>query len=204
MPVNAQLSQEKKAAKAAYDREYRRKNAEKIRAAKSAWGKTEVKKAYDKRWAEENRERSNEIKKAWKERNPDADKNYYAMNAETVKAYNRKRGAELSEEFRKRSAAWKAEHPEQAKEAYHRCYVARRGDYIARARARKTKIERATPAWADRHAINEIYRVAGEQGMHVDHIIPLNGKTVTGLHVPANLQLLTPIENMRKGNRYAG
>jgi hypothetical protein len=66
---------------------------------------------------------------------------------------------------------------------------------------------RATPVWADTEAIKAIYAAAKlkteETGIihHVDHIIPLRGKTVSGLHVAWNRQILTASENCRKGNR---
>lgn len=61
---------------------------------------------------------------------------------------------------------------------------------------------RRTPPWADHAKIAEVYTEASKQKKHVDHIIPLRGKLVSGLHVHNNLQLLTQSENSSKGNRY--
>lgn len=67
-----------------------------------------------------------------------------------------------------------------------------------------------TPAWLtvdDFWVIEQAYELAALRTKlfgfqwHVDHILPLRGKTVSGLHVPTNLQVIPGTENLRKGNR---
>ncbi len=68
------------------------------------------------------------------------------------------------------------------------------------ANRRAAKLQR-TPSWADLKAIREFYKNC-PTGYHVDHIIPLQGKNISGFHTLENLQYLTAEENLRKGNRY--
>lgn len=68
-------------------------------------------------------------------------------------------------------------------------------------RLREIAESRQCPKWANRAKIREIY-VNRPDGHHVDHIIPLRGKLVSGLHVESNLQYLPIAENMKKHNTY--
>jgi hypothetical protein len=57
------------------------------------------------------------------------------------------------------------------------------------------------PKWADLKAVETFYKNC-PKGYEVDHIIPLQGKDASGLHVLNNLQYLTKSENSKKGNKF--
>lgn len=65
----------------------------------------------------------------------------------------------------------------------------------------KDSVSLRTPKWADTLAIADFYSNC-PPGYHVDHIIPLRGKLVSGLNVVDNLQYLTASENRKKNNTY--
>lgn len=79
------------------------------------------------------------------------------------------------------------------------------------AKRRADKLQR-TPAWLTGEqliAMRKLYsqaewltRITGVK-WHVDHIVPLKGKNVSGLHIPDNLQVLPARENLKKSNKLA-
>ena len=84
------------------------------------------------------------------------------------------------------------------------------GRVLAWCRERQLAKKQRSPGWLtdfDRLKIECVYSIAAMltrvngEAWHVDHVVPLQGKTVSGLHVPNNLQLLRGSENSRKGNR---
>lgn len=71
--------------------------------------------------------------------------------------------------------------------------------------------DKRTPGWLSESDKAEIEAVYAERerleaitgiALHVDHIVPLRGETVSGLHVPWNLQIIPAAANLSKGNRY--
>jgi len=65
----------------------------------------------------------------------------------------------------------------------------------------RSRLRKATPAWADKELIREFYNEKPD-GFHVDHVIPIRGVLVCGLHVIENLQYLPAADNMSKSNKF--
>lgn len=85
---------------------------------------------------------------------------------------------------------------------------ANRGRKRALLNKRKEYIALATPTWVDHVAIAKVYeecvKRTTETGIphHVDHIVPLRGTNVCGLHVHWNLRVTPARDNLTKSNRF--
>lgn len=187
-----------KEAKAAYDREYRAKNKERIAAAKKLYASQnpERESARVKAWTEANKERSMAIKKAYRGRNPPTPRPKVLMSGEEKKRRSvervRRWREENPEKYSKQLACFSG-NPLTPGQKAHRAQAELKRYYVKR---------RAQPAWADTEAIAKVYAEAKTAGKHVDHIIPLRGELISGLHVANNLQPLTRSENSRKRNKF--
>jgi hypothetical protein len=96
------------------------------------------------------------------------------------------------------SAAWRRDNPEK--------YAAQRRPHNAKRRA--AKLDR-TPPWSDLDEVSLIYKQAASlqrllgRPIHVDHMVPLRGEAVSGLHVPENLQITFAEHNLAKSNTHS-
>lgn len=111
------------------------------------------------------------------------------------------------EHFRKLAKNRYSLNPEKYRDANKRNYMRNKHLYISGNKKRKHSLTQNMPKWADAKEIRAIYKQAAEMSKreginyHVDHIIPLHGKNVSGLHIALNLQILTAKENLTKGNK---
>lgn len=153
-------------------------------------------------WNEANKAKHRANVKAYYARNPEKARAVVAAwrkaNPDKIKALNDSWQAANPEKYLRISSSWKLRN---------KAHVSAKG-----AARRAMKLQR-TPAWlteAHLSAIKAVYAEAIEKTRttgvcwHVDHIVPLLGKNVSGLHVPWNLQIIPGSENMRKGNRHDG
>lgn len=97
---------------------------------------------------------------------------------------------------------------------HHRRWAARNPDKVSEnARKRHSAFQQCIPKWltaSDRRRIRQKYlkaqAISAKTGVkyHVDHIIPIRGRDVSGLHVPWNLQVVTATFNYRKSRKLLG
>jgi len=159
--------------------------------------------AYYKEWKLKNRNKVNEYMKQWYEAQKTNNTDYHKRRTEYLKTYNSNYYAEHKEYFR--------EYTKLNNHQQNEYRLKNMGRYAAWAAKRRNAKLLRTPKWVDSEElwlIEEAYDLAATRSKmtgiqwHVDHIIPLQGKTVSGLHVPENLQVIRAEENLRKGNRY--
>lgn len=124
----------------------------------------------------ENRERYNEMSREWRQQNPERLKELVAKYRASAKGKETRRQENKRRYDSGYRKAWN--------------FIRRRG------------IERATPQWVDKKQLQEFFKNR-PKGFHVDHIVPLRGKIVSGLNVPWNLQYLPAHENFRKSNKFS-
>jgi hypothetical protein len=91
-------------------------------------------------------------------------------------------------------------HPERRAEYGRRDREKNAGRIFADNASRRAAKKQRAVQWADREALRFFYECR-PAGCHVDHVLPLTGKTVSGLHVETNLQWLPAEANLRKHNK---
>lgn len=166
---------------------YRKENKEKIA-------------IYNKDYYEENKEHCLNVRQNWKENNQELRKKH---NQEWDKN-NREKRKNISRKYRLKN-------PEKRSQLFKNWSIKNQDKLSAkRMKYRSTKIQ-CTPPWYEiqKEKITALYKKAQElterTGIvhHIDHIYPLKPRKKTdpvGLHVLANLQILTEEENLRKNN----
>ena len=134
---------------------------------------------------------------------------YRSLCKACVSSHSKQYHIENKERNIKRVKDWVEQNRERHNEKCARWVKANPGKVNARTARRYASKTQATPAWLnldDHWVIAEAYDLAALRGKtvggkwEVDHIVPLRGRGVMGLHVPWNLRVVPMQENRRKSN----
>jgi hypothetical protein len=113
--------------------------------------------------------------------------------------------------YRKKSAKYREKNPEKMRQISLNQNIKRKPQKAAYESARQARKIQATPVWLTKEnwkQIENIYVAAKETALlagfdcQVDHIVPLRGKDVCGLHVPWNLRITSRSYNSKKRNNF--
>lgn len=221
------MSADKKIAKKAYDAARYLAKKDKVDARNKAWNlaNSEKKKAYDVAhraanidahkayniaYRENNREKNRQMIAAWRANNPKYNSRYYAANKEKLKSRFAVWYKENKHRVFEKSAEWYRKNPEKKIAKTINYYCANKHSIMeASARKRAARILRTAPWYGEFDALVmvEAYSLCKlrEQSFgfswDVDHIYPMQGKTVSGLHCGENVQVIPTIYNLKKHNK---
>lgn len=166
----------------------------------------------EKRYYEQNKDRIRALQGEYYQQNRDRivswNKDYREANREDIRAREKARYPQIKEARAANNLRYRTKNKEHVQARQAEYVKNNRLIFLAAGAQRRAAKMKATPTWADTGAIQRVYEKRVEWSarlgvaLHVDHVIPLKSKLVCGLHVPANLQLLSAEENIRKLNRH--
>jgi len=134
--------------------------------------------------------------KEYREKHPHKNLQYRNDNAKKISQYRKQRYAKQKLESNEYSKKYAKENPHKI---------------AATAAKRRAAKKQRTPCWLtedDHWVLEQAYELASLRtkvlgfAWHVDHIIPLQGKKVSGLHTPSNIQVIPAVLNLQKYNCY--
>ena len=164
-------------------------------------------------WNATNPDKVNAQKRAYTKANTDQVKAWKSAsqkrNRASANARNRRYAATHREQLNAAGLARRLAHPEKEK-ARTKAWAKTHPERMAAATARRRAATlRATPGWADKAKIQKVYDLCARFrslgcDFHVDHVIPLQGRNVCGLHVHNNLEIIEASKNRSKSNQLQG
>jgi hypothetical protein len=137
-------------------------------------------------------------------------RNRYEQKKDLLKEQQRIYVSQNKQKILSKNYEWKYRNLDAARNATKNWKKKNAAKVNAQCKERRLRVKNSIPCWVEEEElwmIEQAYDLAQIRSLlfgikfHVDHIIPIKGKNVCGLHAPNNLQVIPAIENYRKGNR---
>lgn len=132
---------------------------------------------------------------------------YHQDNREVILERFRKRYRSMPEVYKTEAQAWAEKNRDKVREKAKKSYRRKPEYFLEKSRRRQLLVEQQTPKWASLEKIRAIYaearRLSRATGLphEVDHVVPIKGRNVCGLHWEGNLEIKTRDANRRKTNK---